>query len=82
MPNRKRPIVIKYEGDDQITHTIERPICQDDSCVCAIYEYELLLQETAKPVKQQRTRRTLVDWSSESDKAQLNNRQQGFRLLR
>jgi hypothetical protein len=77
---RKR--VYKVIMEDAITHTVNFPVCNVEGCICVDLEYELLLQSLNTPVQPRKQKRTLVNWTSDSDKAQLNNRQQGFRLLK
>ena len=55
-----KPMVIPVE--DPIIHTLERPVCDDPTCICAQAEYELLRRETQP--RPRKRRRTLIELRS------------------
>jgi hypothetical protein len=66
--------------EDEITHTVNFPVCNDPTCICAELEYQQLVADQQRPPKKQR--RTLVDQEYEVLSSTLNYSNKGFRLLR
>jgi hypothetical protein len=72
---RKRPLKVIME--DEITHTVNAPVCSDETCICAQLEYEQLC--ASKTPRKRPHRKPLVerDYSA----FQLNG-DRSFRILR
>lgn len=66
---------------DEIVHTLDFPICGDETCICYQLEYERACAESNAKKKRTRKSKTLVSATYEvpGDLAPIN---QGFRLMR
>ena len=79
-PVPSNPLIVVMMDD--IIHTIDFPICGDETCICNKLEYERSLTES-KTSKPRRRRKTLVARTYEpSPRGALGPGNQGFRLMR
>lgn len=79
MAKRTPPAIVLYEDADEMTHSVDAPICGEEGCICNDLEYAQLVEEVKKKPLQAKMHQVLVERHNEAALSPVNR---GFRLLK